>query len=139
MAMFLLLAVSESGGTEQKTPPPEACQDGEAMAADYKKTLGDLVSTVKNENLPAFERAFHRKNCLTRLGLYADILKDATACFDTAIQDSATPKQQAETYKAKRDDYSKAKESVSHYRDSLKKVEGEAEAKKLIERMGFAD
>ena len=81
---------------------------------------------------------FHRKNCLTKLGLYANILSGVTACFDTVIQDSATPKQQVETYKAKRDAYSKAKESVSHYRDSLKKVEAEEEAKKLIEKMEFA-
>ncbi|MGA2631851.1 MAG: hypothetical protein ABSG54_16770 [Terriglobia bacterium] len=65
IAIVLLLGVSASGWTDQKTPPPEACQDEQAMAADYKKTLGDLVTTVKNENLPAFERAFHRKTCLT--------------------------------------------------------------------------
>ena len=109
------------------------------MAADYKKSLGDLVGAVKKENLPAFQHDFHRKNCLTKLGLYANILTGVTACFDMAIQDSATPKQRVETYKAKRDAYGKAKESVSQYRDSLKKAEAEAESKKLIEKMEFAD
>jgi uncharacterized protein YpuA (DUF1002 family) len=71
--------------------------------------------------------------------LYFDVLNGATACFDMAIHDSATPKEQVETYKAKRDAYGKAKESVSHHRDSLKKVEEEEGAKKLIEKIGFAD
>ena len=139
IAIVLLLGVSASGWTDQKTPPPEACKDEEAMAADYKKSVGDLMGNVKKEDLPAFQRNFHRKNCLTKLGLYANILSGVTACFDMAIQDSATPKQRVETYKAKRDAYSKAKESVSDYRDSLKKVEREEEAKKLIEKMEFAD
>jgi len=139
IAIVLLLGLSASGWTDQKTPPPAACQDEEAMAADYKKSLGDLVGAVKKENLPAFQHDFHRKNCLTKLGLYANILTGVTACFDTAVQDSATPKQQVETYKAKRDAYNKAKEDVSQYRDSLKKVEAEGEAKKLIEKMEFAD
>ena len=139
IAIVLLLGVSASGRTDQKTPPPEACRDEEAMAADYKKSLGDLVSNVKKEDLAAFQHNFHRKNCLTKLGLYTNILSGVTACFDVAIQDSATPKQRVATYKAKRDAYGKVKETVSQYHDSLKKVEAEVEAKKLIEKMEVAD
>ena len=109
------------------------------MAADYKKSLGDLVSTVKKEALPAFQHDFHRKNVLSKLGLYANILSGVTACFDKAIQDSATPKQRVAAYKAKREAYGKVKDSISQYHESLKKVEKEQEAKNLIEKMEFAD
>ena len=75
---------------------------------------------VENESFSAFERAFNRKNCLTMLDLYSNVLNDATASSDTAIHDSETPKQQVENHKARHDAFGKTKESISHRPDPLK-------------------
>lgn len=124
---------------QKKDAPPPACQDEEAMVADYEKSLNELVGTVRDENLESFQRAYHRKSTLTKLTLCTSIVDVAMACFDRSAQDGSTPKDQAETYKAKRDAYAKLKDKVAQYRDSLKAAEMDKDAKPLIEKMEFPD
>jgi hypothetical protein len=131
--LLLLVGISTGLADEKKSAPP-ACQDEEAMVADYEKGISELISTVQKESLADFSRAFHRKSCLTKLTLSLGILDTATACFDQAVQDSATPKGQVEAYKAKRDAYAKLKDKLSHYRDAVKAAEEEKAAKALIEK-----
>jgi len=109
------------------------------MATDYKKSLTDLVATVQKESQADFERAYHRKSCLTKLTLCVGVVEGLTACFDKAAQDSATPKSQAGTYKAKRDLYMKFHDKIVQYRDSLKATENEKSAKQQIEKFDLTN
>ena len=109
------------------------------MVADYRKTLAEMVGTVKTESLDDFRRAYHRRSCLTKLTLCTTVVEGAVTCFEHAAQDTSAPKAQAETYKTKRDAYAKLKERVGHYHDALKAAEMDEDAKPLIEEMNFAD
>lgn len=138
----LLLGIVTIGLAAQKqkqaaAPPP--CQDEEIMVGDYTKDLTSLEATVKGENLTAFQRAYHRKTCLTKLTLCATMVDGAEACFEKAANDPATPKDQMQAIKAKHDHYAKLKEKVSHYRDTLKATKGYKEAKALIEQFDFSN
>jgi len=113
----------------------QACQDEEAMVADYKKTISDLAASVKKESLEEFERAYHRKSCLTKLTLSLGIVGGAADCFNKAAEDPATPKDQAAADKAKSDIYTKLKDKLGRYRDALKSTEAGKDAKALIEKI----
>ncbi len=140
MGVLLLLAgVSAAAADQKKEAPPPACGDEEVMVADYRKTLTELVGTVKTESLDDFRRAYHRKSCLTKLMLCTTVVEGAVACFEHAAQDTSTPKAQAETYKTKRDGYAKLKDRVGRYRDALKAAEIDEDAKPLIEEMNFTE
>ncbi len=108
------------------------------MVEDYKKSIGDLEATVKKESLAEFERAYHRKTCLTKLTLSLGIVGGAAECFAKAAEDPTTPKDQAAADKAKSDGYTKLKERLTHYRDSLKSTEAGKDAKTLIEKIDLA-
>jgi hypothetical protein len=136
--LLLLVGISSGLADEKKKSVPPACQDEEAMVADYEKGIAELISTVQKESLADFSRAYHRKSCLTKLTLATGILDTAAACFDQAVQDPATPKAQAEGYRAKRDAYAKLKDKLGHYRDSVKAAEEDRAAKALIEKFDLA-
>ena len=133
LSLFLVGAIFGLADKNKKEAPPQVCLDEEAMVTDYEKGLNDLVGTVQKEKLEDFQRAFHRRTCLSKLNLCEAVLDTATACYDNAIKDPATPKASAEEYKAKRDAYAKLKEKLIQYRDSLKTKENAKEAKALIE------
>ena len=133
MILFLFLASAISGPAEDKKSPQQACADEGTMVTDYQKGLADLIDTVHKEKLDEFERAYHRRSCLSKLNLCDGILDMATACYDQALKDSSTPKGNVETYRAKRDANAKLKEKLMRYRDSLKAKEEGKDAKALIE------
>jgi hypothetical protein len=137
--LVLLMGAVGAGVLAPKPLLAQACQDEEAMVADYKKSIADLAATVKKESLEDFTKAYHRKNCLTKLTLAVGIVSGAADCFEKAAQDPATPKDQMETDKSKHDSYLKLKEKVSHYRDALKPVEDAKDAKTLIEKINLAE
>lgn len=134
---ILLLLVGIPAAADQKEAPPQACQDEEAIVADYNKTLTELVGTVKKETLEDFRRAYHRRSTLTKLTLCTGMIDGAMSCLEQSAQDSSTPKDQAESYKTKHDAYAKLKDKVVQYRDSLKTAEMDEDAKPLIEKMEF--
>ena len=131
----LFLGIAAAGLADQKeAPPPPACQDEEAMVADYQKSLTELTETVKKEGLPEFQSHYHRKNYLTKLTLYVGLLDGVVGCFDNASHDSKATKDQASGYQTKRDSLTKLKGKLSGYRDSLKASEVDKDAKALIEK-----
>jgi hypothetical protein len=132
-----IVAVGLADQKQKQAPAPPPCQDEETMVDNYIKDMTSLTATVKGENLVAFQRAFHRKTCLTQLTLCASMLDGAVACFEKAAHDPATPKDQVEGCKAKHDRYAKLKEKISHYRDTLKATENYKDAKALIEQFDF--
>ena len=105
------------------------------MVDDYKKSISDLAASVKKESLADFERAYHRKSCLTKLTLSLGIAGGAADCFSKAAEDPTTPKDQVATDKAKSDSYTKLKDKLGHYRDALKSTEAGKDAKALIEKI----
>jgi hypothetical protein len=109
------------------------------MVGNYIKDMTSLTATVKGEDVAAFQRAFHRRTCLTELTLCASMLDSAVACFERAAEDPATPKGQVESRKAEPDRDAKVKRKVSHSRDTLKATEGGKEAKALIEQFDFSN
>jgi hypothetical protein len=141
LGVFLvgIVSVGLARVKEKQPPAPPPCQDEETMVGDYTKDLTSLTATVKGEDLTAFQRAFHRKTCLTKLTLCASILDGAVACFEKAAQDPATPKDQVEGCRAKHERYMKLKEKVSHYRDTLKAAADYKEAKALIEQFDLGN
>jgi hypothetical protein len=134
-----IVSVGLAHPKEKQAPAPPPCQDEETMVGDYTKDLTSLTATVKGEDLTAFQRAFHRKTCLTKLTLCVPMLDGAAACFEKAASDPATPKDQVQAIKAKHDQYVKLKEKVGHYRDTLKATQAYKEAKALIEQFDFSN
>jgi hypothetical protein len=91
-----------------------------------------LIANIQKEKLEDFEKAFHRRTCLSKLNLCEGILDTAAACYDEAVKNSSTPKARLETCRAKREAYVKLKEKLIKYRDALKATEDAKEAKALI-------
>jgi hypothetical protein len=117
----------------------QACKDEESMATEYKKDLADRVASVRKESLPDFEKAFHQKSTLTKLTLYGNIADTVMECLNKAAQDATTPKEEAETLKAKQATYAKLKEKIQHDREALKAAEVPKDAKDLIAKFDLAD
>ena len=135
MGFVLVIGTATLGLFAQQSLRAQACQDDETMVADYKKSISDLAASVKKESLEDFEKAYHRKSCLTKLTLSLGIVGGAADCFNKAAENPATPKDQAAADKAKSDSYSKLKDKLSHYRDALKSAEAGKDAKALIEKI----
>ena len=133
LSFFLAGAIFGLADKNKKEAPPQPCLDEEAMVTDYEKGLNDLVATVRKEKLPEFQRAYHRRTCLSKLNMCGAVFDTATACYDNAVKDSATPKANIEAYKAKLDAYAKLKAKLVQYRNSLKAKENPKDAKALIE------
>lgn len=138
MGFVLVMGIAALGLFAPPSLRAQTCQDEEAMVADYKKTISDLAASVKKESLEEFERAYHRKNCLTKLTLSLGIVSGAADCFSKAAEDPATPKDQAAAHKAKSETYTKLKDKLSHYRDGLKSTEAGKDAKTLIEKIDLS-
>lgn len=136
--LLLLCGVMSVGLLSQRPLFAQACQDEEAMVADYTKTITGLVAAVQKEGLADFERLYHRKSCLAKLTSCASFLDGLVACLEKAPQDPTATKEQNQAYKAKHESYSKLKEKVAQYRDSLKATEVGKEAKALIEKFDLA-
>ena len=116
----------------------QACQDEQAMVADYQKSITDLIDSVKKETLAEFQSQYHRKTCLTKLTLCEGVLDGTLACLEKAAQDRAATKEQATASKSKHDAYSRLKAKVEGYRNSLKGAEADKDAKALIEKFDLS-
>ena len=135
MGFVLVMGIATLGLFAQPPLSAQTCQDEETMVADYKKSISDLAGSVKKESLEEFEKAYHRKSCLTKLTLSLGIVGGAADCFNKAAENPATPKDQAAADKAKSDSYLKLRDKLSHYRDALKSAEAGKDAKPLIEKI----
>ena len=102
------------------------------MVTDYKKDMGDLLTTVRKESLSDFERAYHQKSSAAKLTFYSSIVDSLVECLDKAAQDPATPKEQLDGLKARHDSFAKLKETIQHDRAGLKAAQEPKDAKALI-------
>jgi hypothetical protein len=130
--LFLIVAAAAASPADDKKSQEEVCTDEEAMVASYRTSLADLIATVQKENLAEFERAFHRRSCLSKLGLCEGILDAANACYDEALKKPSMPKATLEACRAKREAFAKLKEKLVRYREALKEKEDDKSAKALI-------
>jgi hypothetical protein len=124
-----------SGGAQLSA---QVCKDEEGMVANYKKTVTDLVATVKKESLLDFEKAFHQKNVTTKLTLFGSTVNGLIGCLQKIANDPATLKEDADAAKGKIATYNKLKDKIMQDRDALKAAQTEKEAKALIEKFDFA-
>jgi hypothetical protein len=117
----------------------QRCQDEEAMVADYRKGLTELVETTRKESQADFEKGFHQKTSLTKLGLSLSMVNELVACLEKASADSAATKDQVEAYKAKLASYTKLKDKLEENRKVLKAADDAKTAKAVVEKLRFSD
>jgi hypothetical protein len=115
----------------------QSCKDEEGMVADYKKSVGEMVETVKKESLLDFEKAFHQKNVTTKLALLGSMVDGYISCLQKRASDPTTPKGDADVAKGKIDAYSKLKDKIKQDRDAVKAAPTGKEAKALIEKIAY--
>jgi hypothetical protein len=134
-ALVLGSAFVLSSGSPQLSA--QVCKDEEGMVADYKKTVTDLVETVKKESLIDFEKAFHQKNVTTKMTLFGSMVDGMISCLQKRVNDPATLKEDADAAKGKIDAYNKLKDKIKQDRDALKAAQTGKEAKALIEKFAY--
>ncbi len=109
------------------------------MVVEYKKGLIELTDTTRKESLADFEKAYHQKAGVTKLGLTASMVDGLVECLDKASQDPAAAKDQADALKAKRESYSKLKEKLAADRKSLKAAGDPKAAKAVLEKLEYSN
>jgi len=115
----------------------QGCKDEEGMVTDYKKTITDLVETVKKESLLDFQKAFHQRNVSSKLTFFGSVVDGMISCLQKRANDPATLKADADAAKAKIEVYNKLRDKIKQDRDALKTAQSEKEAKALIEKFSF--
>jgi hypothetical protein len=115
----------------------QVCKDEEGMVADYKKTVTDLVETVKKEGLMDFQKAFHQRNVMSKMTFFGSVVDGMINCLQKRANDPATLKADSVAAKGKIDAYNKLKDKIKQNRDALKAAQSEKEAKALIEKFDF--
>ena len=116
----------------------QVCKDEESMVADYKQAVTDMVETVKKESLPDFEKAYHQKNVTNKLTFFGGMVDGYISCLQKRASDPTTPKEDADTAKAKIDSYSTLRDKIKRDRDTVKTARTGKEAKALIEKIAYS-
>jgi hypothetical protein len=107
------------------------------MVADYKKSVTEMVETVKKESLLDFEKAFHQKSVTAKLSLMGSMVDGYVGCLQKRASDPTTPKEDADAAKRKIDAYSKLKDQIKQDREAVKAAPTGKEAKALIEKIAY--
>jgi len=108
------------------------------MVAESKKALGEVLTTVRQESLPDFEKAYHQKNVVNKLSFYGIAVDSLLACDEKAEQNSAGTKETVDAAKAEHEAYAKLKEKIQHDRDTLKGLATPKDAKQYVEKLDEA-
>lgn len=116
----------------------QQCQDEEGMGKDYVKDLNDAVETARKESLGDFEKGYHQKSTLTKLGLSLGMVNEVVDCLDKASQDSTATKEQVDAYKAQHETYAKLAEKIGADQKALKAAEDPKAAKAIIEKFDYS-
>jgi hypothetical protein len=115
----------------------QVCKDEEGMVTEYKKTVADLVETVKKESLMDFQKAFHQRSVLSKMTFFGSVVDGMINCLQKRANDPATLKADSDAAKGKIDAYTKLKDTIKADRDALKAAQSGKEAKALIEKFAF--
>ncbi len=117
----------------------QACKDEETMATADKKSLIEVIETVKKESLVDFQRGYHQKSCLNKLTFSSIAVNGLLGCLDKAVQDTTADKEDIDSYKAKRETYAKLKDKIEEDRKALKAAADAKDAKAVIEKFNYSN
>lgn len=109
------------------------------MVVESKKGLVELIEATRKESLPNFERAYHQKAGISKLGTTASMVDSLVDCLDKASQDTSATKDQADAYKTKRESYGKLKDKLQADHKSLKAAGDPKAAKALIGKFDYSN
>src|SRR5258706_15568148 len=88
--MVILLGTISSCFLELPQFLAQGCQDGESLVAGYKKDLTGLVDIARKESQSDFDKAYHQKACLSKLGFCLTMVNELLSCMEKASADPAT-------------------------------------------------
>ena len=128
--LILLIATPTQG---------QSCKDETEMVSETQQNLNESVAQIKKESQADFEREFHQKSCLAKLGLSESLVGELVGCLDKAIQDPAATKEQLADYKTKRDTAAKLKDKITQAHTALKNAADPKAAKAAIDKFDFAN
>ena len=115
---ILLLGITAGWVIGPQKAKAQACQDEEGMVTEYKKGLIELVETVRKESPTEFEKAYHQKAGVTKLGLASSMVDGLLDCLDKAAQDPAAKDEL--DLKSRHATYSKLKDQLEADKKTLK-------------------
>jgi hypothetical protein len=107
----------------------QTCQDELSMWEESKKDLTQLVTTVKQESLADYEKAYHQKSVLNKLTFLGIAVQGVLTCLEKAEQDPSASKEIVEASKTQHENYAKLKEKIQHDVGTLKALTSPKEAK----------
>jgi hypothetical protein len=107
----------------------QTCKDEQSMLEESKKDLTQLVTTVKQESLPDFEKSYHQKSVVNKLTFLGFAVQSLLTCLEKVEQDPAASKEIVEASKAQHENYEKLKEKIQHDLDALKALTTPKDAK----------
>jgi uncharacterized protein (UPF0264 family) len=117
----------------------QSCGDDVAMVADYQKDLTTLVETTRKESLAEFERAYHKKSCITKLTLCISLVDGLLDCLQKAGADPTLTKEQADAAKSKLSAYATFKAKLELDKKTLKAADDPKAAKAIVEKFDFSN
>jgi hypothetical protein len=107
----------------------QACKDEQSMWEESKKDLTQLVSTVKQESVPDFEKAYHQKSVVNKLTFLGIAVQEVMTCLEKTQQDPAASKETVEACKAQHETFAKLKEKIQNDINTLKGLTDSKNAK----------
>ncbi|MGH9397365.1 MAG: hypothetical protein ACRD18_11020 [Terriglobia bacterium] len=122
----------------QAATAPKACQDLATVVSSVEKDLSGTVATVKKESLDDFVRQFHQQVVGSRLSTCLIMTNQLLDCLDKAAKDPATAKTDVDSIKTSQDAYTKLKNTLQQYAQTLKNVKDPKTAKSDVENFDFS-
>ncbi|MGO8791179.1 MAG: hypothetical protein ACLQVL_27870 [Terriglobia bacterium] len=116
----------------------QACKDETSMVDESKKALADAVSTVKQESLSDFEKAYHQKSVVNKLGFFGVTVDSLLTCLEKDAQDQSASKEVVDAAKAQHEIYVKLKDKIQHDHNTLKALAAPKQAKEYVEKLDEA-
>jgi predicted amidohydrolase len=113
----------------------QACKDDESMVEESKKALAELVTAVKQESLPDFEKAYHQKSSVNKLTFLGIAVDGLLKCLEKAEQDPSAPKEIVEASKAEYETSAKLKAKAQQDHDALNALTAPKNAKEYVEKL----
>jgi hypothetical protein len=102
---------------------------------ESKKALAEAVTTVKQESLSDFEKAYHQKSVVNKLGFLGITVDSLLTCLEKDEQDQSASKEVVDAAKAKHETYAKLKDKIQHDHDTLKALAAPKQAKEYIAKL----
>jgi hypothetical protein len=133
--VVLLIGLGLSWVAWPRFAAAQACKDEQSIWQDSKKSVVELVATIRRESVADFERSYHQKTVVSRLNFFSSTLQELLTCLDKTAQDPASSKETVEACKAQHETYAKLKEQADRDIDALKAQTDSKEAKEYAGKL----